>query len=53
MSELLEESSYTKAGHVGCWKELPSLVWAAQEQPGSEHSTLKGSRGCSNSTVTW
>lgn len=50
LAELLEESSYTR---VGCWKELSSLVWAAQEQPGSGHGSLKGSRGCSNPAISW
>lgn len=45
IQELLEESSYTRAGHMGCWKELSSLVWAAQEQPGSEHGSLKEQQG--------
>lgn len=48
--KLLQKSSYTRAGHVGCWKELSSLAWAAQEQPGLGHGSLKGSRGCSNSS---
>lgn len=46
MQVLLEESNYRKAGHVGCWKELSSLVWAAQ----GALWPLKGSRGCSDSS---
>lgn len=48
--ELLQESSYTRAGHVECCNELSSLVQVAQEQPGSGHGSLKGSRGCSKSS---
>lgn len=46
--ELPEESSYMRAGHVGRWRELPSLAQAALQQPRTGPGSPEGTRGYSN-----